>query len=275
MTFSVSLSSPRGLNSEAVSDLLDAMRAGETSRGWLLREPDGEPWCVVLGGHDRALRTLDFEVSFASPNLLRNAANAMDLAVKFAAILGAEVAEDLTGEEVSENKLDLLLDPSSDFTNALVRAWQGARDQLTTQLFAPLEAPVAGDYTKEYFLFLLEKPGIEPTLDLLGAKANEFEIRSNATNVVLMDPKVGEPVVQIISLPDNETVLVRPYWSMLPFSQLATRTLEIALHMGGRANVVPTHAGFPVEGARLQAIQDRSRGWGMDYFLWLASGGLS
>lgn len=267
-----------GMDRPELDDLLgimDAVDHPQDNARWLYHPDTGTPWCSVFTTPASGpLRNVELSTSFTSPEFPRNMADMFDLALRLAERLKASVFEEFAGCEVTTENIDGLLDLEGEFVAGQMQFWDGIRNKLLAEFYAPLEFPLgATDMMNEYFMFafLPPKRGILrrapklPSMEELLADTPSHLIPIIPDNsAVLEDRESGEGAVRI--LPSKGGYVVRPYWSSLPFSQLARETLAMVDRVSEKMGIAPLHARRETLTSDTRAEIDRCiQGLGVDF----------
>lgn len=262
-----------------LDDMLDVIRSTrehpQDRSHWLFHPDDREPW-LTLFPHESGgrLRHVELSVSFTSRWFPRNLHSMFTLALELAGrnFMNARVFEEQGGREVTTENFNELLDVQSDYVKGLVSFWRGLRKDLLTENRAPFELPLgAMDSSSDYFAFQFPTGGPPPPVaELTTGTPSHLRAYVGENAAVLEHVEKEQGAVRIVCFEDR--VLVRPFWSDLPFAVLAAETLAAVDRVGGRLQVEPHTFGVPMDAAKMDEIARHAGGLGVEYFEWIMHG---
>jgi hypothetical protein len=261
--------SEQAVSAGVLDDMLSAYRANLYKTGcWLVPHPEGDPWCCVW---NRASK-VELAVSFGSPNFLRNVADAFDLGLRLAEASELNLFEGIGGRRIVPSIVDELLDEDAPYAEHVADYWLRTRRELHSEMMAPLEYPILGDSVSEFFAFLIRYPGGRRGMSELGLEGLPgLTSHVSLEALVLEDKHSEEGVVQVLQAPDEEVLMVRPYWSALPFADLARATLNTAKFLGRELGAEVIHNGRQLDAEWEAEVRTHSERFAVDYFVWLTT----
>lgn len=240
-------------------------------RAWWLRyAKTGEAWCCVHAEPgDGPLRRVELLASYSNPRFLRNMLDMFDLALTLARCLDARVFEESHGTEITASNVDAFLAKDGPFVQGQRAFFRATQEELQTRLQAPLEFPLGViDDVPDYLQFVIRTSEPAPSLQELCADTPDHLSAHPLERSAILDLRERKlPVVRLIRLEDG--VLVRPYWSSLPFATLAHETFRAVDRLERRFGKETLYLQQPCGPDRRAVLEQHAQGLGVEYYEWL------
>ncbi len=241
---------------------------------WVRYRKSGEPWCCVnVAPGDAPLHRVELSASYSNPRFLRNMLDMFDLALTLARSLDARVFEETHGTEITASKVDAFLAKDGPFVQGQHAFFRSTQEELQTRLRAPLEFPLGVvDDVPEYLQFVIRTAEPAPSLQELCADTPDHLSAHLLEWSAILDLRERKlPAVRIIRLDDG--VLVRPYWSSLPFATLAQETFRAVDRLERRFGKETLSLQQPCGPERRAVLERHAHGLGVEYYEWLVPPG--
>ncbi len=257
------------LSGETLDDLLDIFHPSRHPRDgatWLDHPQGKDPWCAIFR-HPGAgqVRHVELSLSFTSATFPRNLGDLVDLALQLARALGgARVFEESSGHEVTAENVDQLFALDGALVRGLLDFWREGRQRLLVESHAPLELPLGAiDELTDYFLFELPCASPPPLQALARLTPEHLTPHVLSHSMVLEDRAAGEGAVRVVRTED--TLVVRPYWSSLPFRTLAREVLAAVDRLAAATGAGPRYRGEPLDPTLRLRVEAAARRHGVEF----------
>lgn len=235
---------------------------------WVRYRQTGEAWCVIhfVAGQD-PLHRVELSTSFSNPRFMRNMLDMFDLALTLARCLDARVFEEAHGTEITASNVDAFLARDGSFVTGVHAFFRSAQEEIQTTSRAPLEFPLGViDDVPDYLQFVVRTTG--PSLqDLCADTPDHLSAHLLELSAILELRERKIPVVRLIRLEDG--VIVRPYWSSLPFAVLAQETFRAVERVERRFGTETLYDQQPCGPERRAVLESHAQGLGVEYYEWL------
>ena len=244
-------------------------------QSWWLRHINfDDPWALVRFVSDvrPGWGHVLISVSNASHNFLRNWGDGFDLALSMSESLNGKVYEGKSGQQVTADNIDALLEPDSEFVQGQYEHWKSLRVQLESEGRAPLEYPLGGlDSVAEFFcLYLHPEAPLEPrqVREALSDLPKGMALETHGERAfLLMDFDTGVGFTKVLLRPDGDLQIWPDHWPG-PFQRVAPTTLETALNLQARLGGRITFFRQPVDDDLLRELRERCARPGVAFYEW-------
>lgn len=237
---------------------------------WVRYRKTGEAWCVIhFAPDDEELHRVELSTSYSNPRFLRNMADMFDLALTLAQRLDARVFEETRGAEITASNIDAFLERDGSFVDGQRTFFRSTQEELQTTSRAPLEFPLGVvDDLPDYLQFVIRTEEPAPSLrDLCADTPAHLSAHVLEVSAILDVRERKIPAVRIIRLEDG--VIVRPYWSSLPFAELAQETFRAVDRIERRFGKETLYYQQPCGPERRADLESHTHGLGVEYYEWL------
>ncbi|APR82856.1 Hypothetical protein A7982_08205 [Minicystis rosea] len=239
---------------------------------WIPRPKSREAWCsLFMVSHEGPLRHVELSASYSNPEFMRNMLDMFDLALDLARRVGARVFEETRGQEITAANIDAFLAHQGEFVRGQHAFFRSGQEEIQRRLRAPLELPLGAiDEVPDYLEFAIVTRGPAPTIpELCADTPSHLEPHMLERSVIFDDRESKTPIVRMIRFDGG--VIVRPYWTKLPFPRIAAETLRAVDRVEERFGEVTRYRGLSCGREQRAELEKHMKGLGVEYYEWMSS----